>query len=170
MSGKDFISGDAKPLGGGTDDYVCKYTVPADVTGAFGAAVGKFSADEEGNILAAFYTHSKKLKVGVTVAPPPVTKVSQEQKSTETAPTVLSVKHYLDDNETEEINADEAFVWAGTTLNTKIVFSKSVTPAVTYTTGERICRVYTGGVSTNRPIRRIPCGFVSKLCLFRRSR
>ena len=32
---EDFVSGDAKPLGSGTDDFVCKYTVPADATGKF---------------------------------------------------------------------------------------------------------------------------------------
>ena len=138
-SGQDFASGDAKPLGDGTDAYLCKYIVPADGEGEFGVAVGKFSADRAGNMLAAFYTHSKTLKLGVSVAPPPVTEVPQAQTP---APTVLSVKHYLDDNETEEINADEVFVWAGTTLNTKIVFSKPVTPAVTYTTGDRT-RAYT---------------------------
>ena len=63
--GKNFVSGDAKPFGGGTDDYVCKYTVPGDVTGEFGAAVGKFNADKDGNTLAKFYTHQKQVTLGV---------------------------------------------------------------------------------------------------------
>ena len=60
--GKDFIPGDAKPLGGGTDDYLCKYTVPeAGTEVAF--MVGKLSVDLQGNTLAAFYRHSVKLQV-----------------------------------------------------------------------------------------------------------
>ena len=59
--GEDFVSGDAKPLGNGTDDFVCKVTVPE--SGVFTIAVGKRSTDLDRNTLAAFYTHKEKLLV-----------------------------------------------------------------------------------------------------------
>ena len=70
--GADFVSGDAKPLGNGTDDYICKVMVPE--SGVFTIAVGKKSADQQGNSLAAFYTHKEKLLVKVveTAVIPPI--------------------------------------------------------------------------------------------------
>ena len=59
--GADFVSGDAKPLGNGTDDYICKVKVPDN--GVFTIAVGKKSVDQQGKTLAAFYTHKEKLLV-----------------------------------------------------------------------------------------------------------
>lgn len=61
--GADFVSGDAKPFQSGTDDYICKFKVPKDVTGKFTLAVGKQSADKKGNTLAKFYTHKTKLSI-----------------------------------------------------------------------------------------------------------
>lgn len=61
--GTAFVSGDAKPLQSGTDDYICKFTVPEDVRGKFTLAVGKQSADKEGNTLAKFYAHKTKLSI-----------------------------------------------------------------------------------------------------------
>lgn len=61
--GADFVSGDAKPFRSGTDGYICKFKVPKNVTGKFTLAVGKQSADKEGNTLAKFYTHKTKLSI-----------------------------------------------------------------------------------------------------------
>ena len=47
-SGVDFVSGNAKPLQGGTDDYICKYTIPEGATGELTTMVGKLSADTVG--------------------------------------------------------------------------------------------------------------------------
>lgn len=66
-SGKNFTDGDAKPLGTGTDDYICKYIVPEELTGAFSIMIGKQSADLEGNTLAKFYRHPEVLQVGQPV-------------------------------------------------------------------------------------------------------
>ena len=59
----DFVSGDAKPLQRGTDDYICKYTIPEGATGEFTAMVGKLSADTRGNTMESFYTHSVRLTI-----------------------------------------------------------------------------------------------------------
>ena len=68
--GADFVSGDAKPLQGGTDDYICKYTVPKDATGKFTTMVGKLSADRSGKTMENFYTHATRLAIGSSdVAP-----------------------------------------------------------------------------------------------------
>ena len=70
--GADFVSGDAKPLRGGTDDYICKYTIPEGTTGEFRALVGKLSADLSGNTMENFYTHSVRLTIGKTAVAPGV--------------------------------------------------------------------------------------------------
>ena len=72
-SGADFVSGDAKPLHGGSDDYICKYTIPEDPTGDFRTLVGKLSADTSGNTMESFYTHSVRLTFSRDVAPAVVT-------------------------------------------------------------------------------------------------
>lgn len=53
--GEDFVSGDAKPKGSGTDDYVCKVVVPE--TGRFRVEVGKLNMNEAGETLPAYYVH-----------------------------------------------------------------------------------------------------------------
>ncbi len=63
-AGADFVSGDAKPLQGGTDDYICKYTVPEDGIGVFVAIVGNLSADLSGNTIENFYVHPEQLTIG----------------------------------------------------------------------------------------------------------
>lgn len=68
--GEDFVSGDAKPWRDGTDDYICKYTVPKEATGKFVVSVGKFNADKDGNTLSAFYTHKEQLTFGAVPATP----------------------------------------------------------------------------------------------------
>ena len=70
--GADFVSGDAKPLRGGTDDYICKYTIPEGTTGEFRALVGKLSADLSGNTMENFYTHSVRLTIGKRAVAPGV--------------------------------------------------------------------------------------------------
>ncbi len=99
--GEDFASGDAKPLHGGTDDYICKYVVPADVTGAFTLAVGKFSLDISGKKLAAFYTHSRSVLLG---KPP-------------------KISYYRDSNLTIPLTG---LVEVGSTIYGKVVFSGKV--------------------------------------------
>ena len=47
--GVGFKSGEAKPLRGGTDDYLCKYTIPADAVGTLTLRVGGATADMAGN-------------------------------------------------------------------------------------------------------------------------
>ena len=60
--GEAFESGDAKSKGSGTQTFVCKYTVPAEMTGTFKTAIGKLSTDKDGNSLAGFYVHTDALR------------------------------------------------------------------------------------------------------------
>lgn len=134
--GKDFVSGDAKPLQSGTDDYICKYTVPKKATGPFVVAIGKWNTDKDGNALPAFYTHKEKLRLRKMVKKPTqptqvVPSTAPEQLADTVSPTVLSIIHY---NEGNPIAEGEP-VPEGATIETKILFSERVTPAVTYTTG-----------------------------------
>ena len=108
-SGEHFQSGDAKPFGGGTDDYICKYTVPEDAVGRFVLAVGKFSIDTDGNTLHKFYTHKKKLMLGSV------------------PPTVIEVGYYADQRMTEPL---EGVITPETTIYTKVVFAESIQYAV----------------------------------------
>ena len=125
-SGADFQSGDAKPLHTGTDAYICKYVVREEDIGNFTLAVGKLSANEAGNPLAAFYAHKMKLQI---------------QPKDTIPPTVLSITHYRDGSQ-EAIKIDEA-VQGGTIINTEVVFSEpmrissgdSISPAINYRAG-----------------------------------
>ena len=73
-SGEDFASGDAKPLHSGTDDYICKFTLPEGWTGEFTTMVGKLSADTSGNTIASFYTHPDRLTIsGADMTPVVIT-------------------------------------------------------------------------------------------------
>ena len=103
-SGKNFQSGDCKPLGNGTDDYICKYTVQADDAGMFSLKVGKFSMDSNGNTLANTYTHETTLQLGQQ-APPEVTEVSYYSDARLTKPLTGTIK-------------------PGKTIYTKVVFSE----------------------------------------------
>ena len=103
-SGKNFQSGDCKPLGKGTDDYVCKYTVQSDDAGTFTLKVGKFSLDADGNTLANTYTHETTLQLGRQV-PPKVTEVN----------------YYSDARLTKSLTG---MVKQGKTIYTKVVFSE----------------------------------------------
>ena len=63
-SGEDFVSGDAKPRGGGTDDYICKYRiVPEDAGTQVAIMIGKWSVDLEGNPLAQHYTRWRVCRI-----------------------------------------------------------------------------------------------------------
>ena len=125
--GKDFVSGDAKPIKNQAS-YLCKYVVQKEDTGKFVFAVGKWSVDKQGNTLPAFYTHNEQLQCG-----PPTTKKPATPKPGDdtTSPTVESIAHSYDGNPIAEGES----VPAGTTIETQIVFSERVVPAVTYTTG-----------------------------------
>ncbi|MDE0010981.1 MAG: carboxypeptidase-like regulatory domain-containing protein [Candidatus Poribacteria bacterium] len=127
-SGEDFVSGDAKPLKNGTDDYICKYTVPKEAVGTFTVAVGRQSTDKDGNLLPTFYTHKEKLPI-----------VPKDTVS----PTVLSVTYYLDSTRNLKVNPTTEFVSEGTDIYTEVVFSEPVTPSITYTSGNNVDRRYT---------------------------
>ena len=106
--GEAFQSGDAKPKGKSTSTFVCRYTLPADTTGAFTLAVGKLSADTDGNTLSAFYTHKEKVRIEEPDTIPPF---------------VLSVTYWHDAHLTEPITDT---VYRGENIYTKIVFSEEM--------------------------------------------
>ena len=151
-SGEDFVSGDAKPKGGGTDDFVCKYRVKEEDKGSpFWIRIGRWSVDLEGNLMHDHYVHKTRLRLGekeepvaanaVVKTPADDTEKTAEptQPTDTTPPTVLSITHYHS-GETEPI-AEGAEIPVST-IDTKIVFSEPVTPSITYTTGNRT-RAYT---------------------------
>ena len=106
--GKDFVSGDAKPIKTQAT-YLCKYVVQKEDKGQFVFAVGKFSVDKEGNTLPAFYTHKEKLQLGTTT------------------PTVTSVGYYSDWQATKPLTGT---VKSGSTIYTKIIFSEEMEEVV----------------------------------------
>ena len=71
--GKDFVSGDAKPIKTQAT-YLCKYVVQPQDQGVFTAAIGKLSTDRQGNAMNAFYTHKETLRLRIpkpTLTPKP---------------------------------------------------------------------------------------------------
>ena len=54
-SEKNFKSGDCKPLGNNTDEFICKYTTQADDDGVFAIQVDSINADKSGNTLTTDY-------------------------------------------------------------------------------------------------------------------
>ena len=70
--GADFVSGDAKPLRGGTDDYICKFTLPEGATGKITTMVGRLSTDRSGNTMERFYTHPVRLTLRNEAIPLPM--------------------------------------------------------------------------------------------------
>ena len=50
-------SGEVKPNKSGTDDFVCKYTIPADASGTIALRVGGATADLAGNTVATVLEH-----------------------------------------------------------------------------------------------------------------
>ena len=149
--GEDFVSGDAKPLHSGTDDYICKFTVPQDATGRFRVEVGKLNANKDGTTLPAFYTHKEVLQIAAEVSAPketPVTPAVQETVADEVAPVVLSIEHSLDESGRLEIDENE-YIDAGADVFTIVRFSEPVTPVVTYATGrneKRFTLAQRGGI------------------------
>ena len=119
--GEDFVSGDAKPLQDGTDDYICKYTVaPEDEGKQIAFMIGKFSVDLENNTLSQFYTHKKKLQVKSAVP----MKVEDLEPVTADPLTVVSITHYRDGSDVPIPEGES--VDAGTTITTDVVFSMPV--------------------------------------------
>ena len=62
-SGNAFASGSAKPLGNNTDNYICKYTIPADTVGTIALQVGAATADLVGNTVADKSEHTASFVV-----------------------------------------------------------------------------------------------------------
>lgn len=126
--GEDFVSGDAKPLQSGTDDYICKYTaVPEDEGKQIAFMVGKFSVDLENNTLSQFYRHEEKLQVESTalVKPEDPAKSADPEPVMTTDPlTIVSITHYRD--RSDELLSEGESVEEGTTIRTEIVFAKPV--------------------------------------------
>ena len=54
-SEKNFKSGDCKPLGNSTNEFICKYTTQADDDGVFAIQVDSVNADKSGNTLTTDY-------------------------------------------------------------------------------------------------------------------
>ena len=71
VKNKDLTSGTMKPLKTKAV-YFGVYTIQEEDTGKFTVAVGKKSADRDGNTLAAFYTHKEKIQIEIPVVPEPV--------------------------------------------------------------------------------------------------
>ncbi len=92
--GVRFQSGEAKPLQGGTDDYLCKYTIPADTVGTLALQVGSATADEVGNRVTEASEHTALFMVvepepdQITLVLPPGYTLPTELIPTE--PTILS--------------------------------------------------------------------------------
>lgn len=77
--GEDFLSGDCKPLHDGTDDYICKVTLPADIVGTLALEVGTETADAAGNPAAAT-VHTAPFMVEMEpVGPEPVEEKPMEE-------------------------------------------------------------------------------------------
>ena len=168
--GEDFVSGDAKPKGDDTDDFVCKYRVRAKDNGSqFWIRVGKWSADLERNNMKEAYAHKPRLRLGedpeeeseeVVEEPaeedsePTVVGDAKEEAITpapeEVTPlTIVSITHYRDREDT--IIPEGESVAHNTTVRTEIMFTEPIDPesvVVTYTTGGETKRFSysTGGV------------------------
>ncbi len=125
--GEDFVSGDAKPLHGGTDDYICKLIVP-DEAEEVAIHIGKWSIDLQGNPLAKFYRHPVKLQVK-HLAPPAETKEIEPEIPGLHDPTseieVLEVSYYLDADLTIPLFKSDK-VGVGESVYSKVVFSEPV--------------------------------------------
>ena len=73
-SGDAFQSGDAKPVGDGTETFICKLTLPAETVGTLAVAVTPETADTAGNPVAEETLHPAPfaiVAVPVVVVPPP---------------------------------------------------------------------------------------------------
>ena len=123
--GEDFVSGDAKPLQSGTDDYICKYTVaPEDAGKQVAFMVGKLSVDLENNPLAQFYTHAKRLRVESIAPTQPETPEAAPEPTTTDPLTITAMTHYHD--RSDELLPEGASVEEGTTVRTEITFAEPI--------------------------------------------
>ena len=104
-SGADFVSGDAKPLQGGTDDYICKYTIPEGATGEFRTMVGKLSADTSGNTMESFYTHSVRLTISNRDVTPVIVEGGKTLKLSKRIGTPVDSETIIDIWDTTDITA-----------------------------------------------------------------
>ncbi len=68
--GVRFQSGEAKPLQGGTDDYLCKYTIPAGIVGTLALRVENTTTDIAGNAAEAS-THTTPFTITEPTPEPP---------------------------------------------------------------------------------------------------
>ena len=55
--GVSFRSGEAKPLNGSTDEYLCKYTIPAETIGTLSLQIGNATTDLAGNTVTEISEH-----------------------------------------------------------------------------------------------------------------
>ena len=111
-SGNTFTSGSAKPFGNGTDDYLCKYTIPADAIGTVAIEIGVETADTAGNTVTEVPEHIAPFVVAEpesTVTLPPGYELPAELIPTE--PTVLSA------DEQALIESHEVSGWDGISPN-----------------------------------------------------
>lgn len=122
--GEDFVSGDAKPWDSGTDDYICKFTIPEDATDRFRIEIGKLNTNKDGVTLPVFYAHKEQLHIGLPEEPVVSPKAEDPEPVTVDPLTVVSITHYRDGS--NEPIPEGASVDAGTTITTEIVFSESV--------------------------------------------
>lgn len=123
--GEDFVSGDAKPLRSGTDDYICKYTVaPEDAGKQVAFMIGKFSVDLEGNPLAQFYRHAKRLRVESIAPRKPETPEASPEPAAVDPLTITTITHYRDRSDT--LLPEGESVEEGTTIRTEITFAEPI--------------------------------------------
>lgn len=123
-SGEDFVSGDTKPRGGGTDDYICKFTIPEDATDRFRIEIGKLNANKDGEFLPAFYRHKEQLQIGLPAEPEVPTKVEDPEPLPLEPLTIVSITHYRDGSDMPIPEGES--VDAGTTIITELVFAEPV--------------------------------------------
>ena len=119
-AGENFQSGDSKPLHGGVDDYICKYTVGADDTGEFTLRVGKGSVGKNGNTLADTYTHPTSLSVGSGAETPQPEQATPPEPAITQLPDVVEISHYSNGGLTKPLTGT---IQAGKIVFTKVVFS-----------------------------------------------
>ena len=113
--GADLKTGEAQPIHGDTDEYLCKYTIPAGTVGTVALQVGSGTADTAGNRVAEVSEHIAPFVVTTpepepaSLTLPPGYTLPPELIPTE--PTVLSA------DEQALIEADEVIGWDSTATN-----------------------------------------------------
>ena len=89
VSGDAFQSGTCKPLHDGTDDYLCKVTIPIDTVGTITLRVGNATTDTAGNAVAEASEHPALFTVAEPepiVEPPVVTEPEPIAEPSEPTP------------------------------------------------------------------------------------